>query len=271
MSKTIRVVFGTVLLLAAGAPLRAQDSTLDWSESMRPGQILEVKTVIGDVRVVLASGNEARIVATKRGRRSDFDEVEVRVVEERDGFTLCVVYDVGRAGRDGCGHGGGDHGSRGRRRSIDVEVDFEVELPAGVEFIGASVTGDVDVVDVRSDVSASSVSGNIFVTTTELGYGSTVSGDIEIEMGSVDWDRLDFHTVSGDITLSLPDGLDANVRFESLSGDFDSDFDLDVTRRRDRFIGSSIRATIGEGGRDLSFKTVSGDVRLRRNRRAAPA
>ena len=156
-------------------------------------------------------------------------------------------------------------------RSIDVEVDFEVQLPAGVEFIGTSVTGDVDVEDVRSDVSASSVSGNIYVSTSELGHGSTVSGDIEIEMGATDWRDLDFHTVSGDITLSFPDGLDADVSFESLSGDFDSDFELDVTRRRDRFIGSSIRATIGDGGRDLSFKTVSGDVRLRRSRRAPPA
>ena len=270
MGKMIRVVFGMMVLLAAGAPLRAQDSALDWSESMRSGQILEVKTVVGDVRVVLASGNEARVVATKRGRRSDFDEVEVRVVEERDGFTLCVVYGSRRGSRDGCDNSGGNDRSRGRR-SIDVEVDFEVRLPAGVEFIGASVTGDVDVEDVRSDVSVSSVSGDIYVSTSELGYGSTVSGDIDIEMGATDWSDLDFHTVSGDITLSFPDGLDANVRFESLSGEFDSDFDLDVTRRRDRFIGSSIRATIGDGGRELSFKTVSGDVRLRRNRRRPPA
>lgn len=133
------------------------------------------------------------------------------------------------------------------------------------------MTGDIDVEDVRSDVSVSSVSGDIYVSTSELGYGSTVSGDVDIEMGATDWRDLDFHTVSGDITLSFPDGLDANVRFESLSGDFDSDFDLDVTRRRDRFIGASIRATIGDGGRELSFKTVSGDVRLRRNRRAPPA
>lgn len=66
------------------------------------------------------------------------------------------------------------------RRSIDVEVDVEVQLPAGVEFIGSSVTGDVDVEDVRSDVSASSVSGDVFVSTSEVGRGSTVSGDVRL-------------------------------------------------------------------------------------------
>ncbi len=270
MGKMIRVVPGMMVLLAAFAPLSAQETALDWSESMRSGQVLEVKTVVGDVMVVLASGDEARGVATKHGRRSDFDDVEVRVVEERDGFTLCVVYGTRRGSRGECGNNGGDHRSNGRR-SFDVSVDFEVQLPAGVEFIGASVTGNVDVEDVRSDVSASSVSGDIYVSTSELAHGSTVSGDIEIEMGATDWDHLDFNTVSGDITISFPDGLDANVSFESISGDFDSDFDLNVTRRRDRFIGSSIRGTIGDGGRDLSFKTVSGDVRLRRSRRAFPA
>ena len=270
VGKMIRVVPGMMVLLAAFAPLSAQETALDWSESMRSGQVLEVKTVVGDVRVVLASGNEARVVATKHGRRSDFDDVEVRVVEERDGFTLCVVYGTRRGSRGECGNNGGDHRSNGRR-SFDVSVDFEVQLPAGVEFIGASVTGNVDVEDVRSDVSASSVSGDIYVSTSELAHGSTVSGDIEIAMGATDWDHLDFNTVSGDITISFPDGLDANVSFESISGDFDSDFDLNVTRRRDRFIGSSIRGTIGDGGRDLSFKTVSGDVRLRRSRRAFPA
>jgi len=219
----------------------------------------------------LASGNEASVVATKRGRSRDFDEVEVRVVEERDGFTFCVVYDRRNSAGDDCDNNrdGRDNSSR-NRRSMDVEVDFEVQLPAGVEFVGSSVTGDVEVEDVRSDVTATSVSGDVYVSTSELGYGTTVSGDIEIEMGATDWDDLDFHTVSGDITLSVPGGLDADVRFESLSGDFDSDFDLNVTRRRERFIGSSIRATVGNGGKGLSFKTVSGDVRLRRARRRSP-
>ncbi len=81
MGKMIRVVLGMMVLLAGGAPLRAQDSALDWSESMRRGQVLEVKTVVGDVRVA-----------------------------------------------------------------------FEVQLPAGVEFVGASVTGDLDFHTVSGDV-----------------------------------------------------------------------------------------------------------------------
>jgi DUF4097 and DUF4098 domain-containing protein YvlB len=70
--------------------------------------------------------------------------------------------------------------------------------------------------------------------------------------------------VSGDITLLLPEDLDADIEFESLSGDFRADFDVDLRSRSKRWVGSHIRGTIGDGGRRLSFNTVSGDVRLRR-------
>jgi len=93
-----------------------------------------------------------------------------------------------------------------------------------------------------------------------------VSGSIDIEMGSSDWDDLRFSTVSGDITLSLPAGLDTEVDFVSMSGDFNADFDVTITSRRERRIGSRFSGTIGDGGRRLSFHTVSGDVRLRRAR-----
>ena len=125
------------------------------------------------------------------------------------------------------------------------------------------VSGDVEARNLASEVTATSVSGDIYVSTTEVAWGTTVSGDIDIEMGSADWDDLHFSTVSGDITLSLPPGIDTEVEFESLSGDFRSDFDVRIVSRRDRWIGSRLRGTIGDGGRQLSFNTVSGDVRLR--------
>ena len=128
------------------------------------------------------------------------------------------------------------------------------------------VSGDVEARDLSSEVTATTVSGDIYISTTEVGWGTTVSGEIDIEMGSSDWDDLHFSTVSGDITLTLPPGLDTEVEFESLTGDFDADLDVRVESRRDRWIGSRFRGTIGDGGRQLSFNTVSGDVRLRQAR-----
>ena len=48
-------------------------------------------------------------------------------------------------------------------------------------------------------------------------------------IGISHWDDLHFSSVSGDITLSLPPGLDTEVEFESLSGDLDADFGVRIS------------------------------------------
>jgi len=260
---------GLVVAAASAAPANAQDGSFEWSGRMESGQVLEVRGITGSVRAELASGNTAVVTAEKHGRRSDFDEVEIRVVEDRDGYTVCAVYDW-RADEGSCSHDRDDDRGRGdNHRSIDVDVEFVVHLPAGVELVGTMVTGDIEARGVRSDVTATTVTGDVLVSTTREAWGRTVSGDMDIEMGRIHGDRR-FNTVSGDITLRLPADLDADVRFQSLSGDLDSDFSMDMTGRNDRqWIGSNIRATIGEGGPRLSLHTVSGDVRLLRGRTTA--
>ena len=143
-----------------------------------------------------------------------------------------------------------------------------VKVPAGVEFHGNVVSGDIHAEGLRSQVRANTVDGDIYVSTTEKAWGNTVSGSIEIAMESTDWSDLEFKTVSGDITLWLPAGIDTDVDFESLSGDIDSDFDITLTGRRSRrWVGANVEGYIGsKGERSLSFNTISGDVRLRRNR-----
>jgi hypothetical protein len=194
--------------------------------------------------------------------------VEIRVVEERDGYTICAVYHAHAARGKGCdgNHDGGDRADR--QHSIDVEVEYLVRVPAGVAFHGGIVSGDVRAEGMRSDVHANTVNGDIHVSTTGAVWGNTVSGSMEIEMGATDWRELEFHTVSGDITLWLPAGIDTDVDFGSLSGDLDSDFEITMTGRQSRrWVGSAVEGHIGSGGeRSLSLNTVSGDVTLRRSR-----
>lgn len=257
------------VLLGAPGPGTAQDDTFEWSGSLAPGRTLDVSSVSGDVRATPASGDVAEVVARKRGDRDDFDDVRIVVEEEADGVAICAIWHARHRERLTCHGRDGDRDHRDDdhdRHDIDVSVDFEVRLPAGVDFDGSTVSGDVDVRDVRSRVEASTVSGHVFVSTSETAWGSTVSGDIELDMGSMDWDDLRLSTVSGDITLWLPEGIGTEVEFESISGDFDSDFPVTVRRRDDRFVGMEFEGTLGDGSRDLTLKTVSGDVRLRRRR-----
>jgi hypothetical protein len=258
------VVLGGMIILSAAKPVAAQEEPFRWSGALAAGRVLEVKGVMGSVMAEPAPNGVAEVVAEKSGRSADFEDVEIRVVEAPDGVTICAVYHPEDYDDDDCDLDD-RRGRDNRRRDARVDVHFTVRVPAGVELIAGVVTGDVTVQGLRSDVSAHSVSGDVAVSTTGVVEAGSVSGSLDVEMGSLDWTRLSYNTVSGDITLRVPAGLGAEIDFESLSGDLDTDFDLVVDRRRDgRYVGSRVEGTIGDGGRSLSFHTVSGDVRVLR-------
>ncbi len=269
--RIVRVGLFISLALPASA-VHGQEDTFQWSGRMSPGQVLEVKGIVGDIRTTLAPGNQAEVIARKRGDRDDFTQVAIEMAEAGDRIVICAVYGSWNHGENRCDpnrdRDRGEDEREHRDVNIDVEVDFEVRLPAGVAFDGTMVSGDVNAEGLRSDITATTVDGGISVVTTGRAWANTVSGDIEVDMGDFSGGDLDFRTVSGDITLWLPPDFSADVEFNSLSGDFDTDFEMNVRSQRERrWVGSRVQGTIGDGGRELSINTVSGDVHLYRARR----
>src|SRR5436309_10524737 len=253
------LLISSALLLSAFATATAQD--FNWHGRIAAGKRLEVKGVSGDIRAVLASGAEAVVNARKHARRSDPDEVEIKVVESNDGVTICAVYPTPARARRENSCEPGDHWSSSTDNN-DVTVDFEVQVPAGIEFNGQTVNGEMSAEGLKADVRASTVNGSVKVTTTGLAEASTVNGSVYVEMGRADWtDDLEFSTVNGGLTLVLPAGLNAEVRASSVNGDLVTDYPLTVTGR---FSKHRMQGTIGSGGRSLNLSTVNGEIRLRK-------
>jgi hypothetical protein len=269
---SIRTVLGAALLALLAIPTsgaQAQDDTFEWSGRMSSGQTLEIRGIVGEIRATLASGSTAAVVARKRGDSDDFHQVAVEMAEDGGTIIICAVYGQWNHGEGRCHPDHRDWDDDDRRRKnvdMDVEVEYEVRVPAGVDFEGMMVTGDIRAEELGSDVSVNTVTGHISVTTTGRAWANSVSGNIEVAMGDFSGGDLDFQTVSGDITLWLPGDFSADVDFNSLSGDFDTDFDLNIQKKRGRWVGMTLEGTIGGGGRDLKLNTVSGDVELWRAR-----
>src|SRR5262245_19892055 len=250
-----------VLSLAAVSVAGAQGADFNWHGRIAKGKRLEIKGVNGDVRAVFATGAEAVVNAAKHSRRSDPDDVEIKVVEHEDGITICAVYPTPPRARheNTCEPGDRWHSST---EDNDVTVDFEVQVPAGVEFNGQTVNGEMSAEGLKADVKASTVNGSVRVTTTGLAEASTVNGSVYVEMGRVDWtDDLEFTTVNGKITLILPSQLSTEVRASTVNGEIESDYPVLVTGK---FGPRRMRGTIGSGGRSLNLSTVNGEIRLRK-------
>lgn len=256
----------TTLLLSLAAPLLlatpavAQD--FHWNGRLAAGKRLEIRGVNGSIRALAASGDEIDVTAKKTARRSDPDEVEIKVVPSEEGVTICAVYPTPRRARHENRCEPGDDWSSSTENN-DVTVDFTIKLPAGIVFDGRTVNGDVDAENLGADASVSTVNGSVDVSAAGHVEATTVNGSIRATMGRADWSGdAEFSTVNGGITLTLPDGVSTEVRAETVNGDLETDFPLTVSGR---FGPRHMRGTIGGGGnRTLELSTVNGSIRIRK-------
>lgn len=254
-------VLAAPLLKAATIAERSAQGGEDfhWSWKVPAGKSLEIEGVNGAIHAVAASGDRVEVSARKHARRSDPGKVTIEVLEHEGGVTLCVRYpDRGWGRRNECAPNGKSHMST---HDNDVQVDFEVRVPAGVRFVARTVNGGVDVESLDGPVEARTVNGSIVVSTRRLAVASTVNGSIRAAFGSTSWDGpLEFTTVNGGITLDLAAQVNADVEAGTVNGAIETDFPITV---QGRFNRRHLEGTIGKGGPRLKLSTVNGSIRLR--------
>ncbi|MCI8332437.1 MAG: DUF4097 domain-containing protein [Clostridiales bacterium] len=119
-----------------------------------------------------------------------------------------------------------------------------------------TVSGDLQCLNMQTalaDVEA--VSADIEMTGNIGGLDiDIVSGECVIDNEIMPYE-IDFDGVSGDFTMSMPDGNGFNLKHDKVSGDFYCDFPT---------IHESGRYSYGDGSANYNFDIVSGDVTLNR-------
>jgi hypothetical protein len=255
--KTARAATIAAFGIILAAPAVAQDQW-QWNGRVDAGKLIEIKGINGGIRAVAANGNEVRVQATKNARRSDPDSVTFEVVPHADGITICAIYPA-RRGTNECRPG---EGGRMNVENNDVKVEWVVQVPRGVNFVARTINGSIEASGLPASVNAVTVNGPINISTAGIARATSVNGDIEVSLGRADWSQgLRFSTTNGEITITLPGDLNAEVTASTVNGDIDTEFPLQV---RGRFGPKRISGTIGSGGRTLSLNTVNGDITIRR-------
>lgn len=121
-----------------------------------------------------------------------------------------------------------------------------------------TVSGKIEGKEHQVDVlEAESTSGSIgFDGTYQKIDASTISGKIEIDSTVCPADA-EFSSVSGSVTLSMPESKGFEVSYESLSGNFESEFGSST--------GKSGRMVYGDGSASLRFSSTSGNIRIEKS------
>lgn len=135
------------------------------------------------------------------------------------------------------------------------------------------VTGDVDANTVSGAVEAQGINGRLNFNTVSgdltLADGwlerldaNTVSGDVTADIDLDPLGGMQITTVSGEVTLRLPAGADAQVNLHSMAGDVRSEFA--ELRRSEAPASRSVSGSLGAGSGHVSVTAMSGRVMLLR-------
>jgi DUF4097 and DUF4098 domain-containing protein YvlB len=238
----LSIITSLAVLVVAGTA-----SAQDFNKSYRiaSGGQIHISNISGDVRVSGYDGDSIIVNGMKKGRDSDKVEVEDKSTDSR--VDIGVRYP--------------------KRCDCDASIRFEVQVPRSMSYVFdgiSSVSGDVEISGVTGRVHASAVSGDVRVKNVSGAVSaSAVSGDVEVTV-----DRLEaasdmkFSSVSGDVSVSVPSSLDAEVELSSFSGSIKTDFPIEV-RNEKHGSRSSARGKVGDGSTRLTMSSVSGDLSLR--------
>ena len=250
MKATIRKALGVVLaaLFVASPPAPAATAEGEraalrfpqeghFSRALHVGEsgVLDLSNVSGNITIRGAPGGEIQIEAQKIGNPSS---VDIEVSQTGDRVRVETEYREGTNQR--------------------VSVDFSITVPYGTAVSAKSVSGDVEVHDVRGETHAESVSGDVTLTQVErLLVAKSVSGDVSVASATSQAEP-EIASVSGDVVVSELGAPKLTV--SSVSGD------VRLTGTRcERASVESVSGTIhysgtfAAGGR-YEFRSHSGDV-----------
>jgi DUF4097 and DUF4098 domain-containing protein YvlB len=245
---------------------------------------LDVDNVDGTIQVVGDNGNTIRVEGERIARAEDQQALDrakrdVKLdVNEKDGIAQLYVNGPFRDN----GHSSADHGFHIHfdEHEYEVTYNFTIHVPRDTALRLRTVNGDVKTEETRGKFDIHGVNGSVTMTGI-AGSGTlrTVNGRTAVSFRENPREPSDFQTVNGAIEASFPPNFSADLRLKTVNGQAYTDFEATALlpstaqsgdRRNGKFVyrtnhTSSVR--IGSGGPELSFETVNGDIRIKKESR----
>ena len=247
----------------ASAQQQEQTSDFRWGERIEAGRTVKISNINGVVTVNAGSGDRVEVTAVKRWRRGDPSRVKIYAARENGDIRICPLYED----RDDCNDNGRRTDWRRRDRNDnyddDVQIDFTVIVPRGVNVEAAAVNGPVSVSGATESLSATTVNGDV---TVESGRGrlaaTTVSGTVHATVLTRPTD-MEFTTVNGNVIVELASSIGVDVDMTTVNGNLHTDYDIVV--RNGRWNPFNLSAHIGPaGGPRMRLTTVNGNAELKK-------
>jgi hypothetical protein len=241
---------------------------------------LTVDIFLGSITVVGDGGSDIRMVVNERVEAADRTwleraraEATLEIARRPEGILVCADGPF----RDPAECTEWAQGLRREREHYRVIYDIELRVPRSLDVTVATVEGHLSVSDVRGRLDVSGVQGPVeIVGATGPLKAGTVSGRLYVRFAGNPPADCSFSAIDGPIDVGFEKGLSADLSFETMSGEVLTDFDHEILppvarRSESRSDGTTWRLEVdsairvGRGGPHHRFKSISGDILIRRN------
>jgi hypothetical protein len=301
----MRVAAAAAAWIMANAFVLAQGDgnrvTVPFSDPSRPGTV-KADLFHGGIRVRPADGREVivrtddPIVTTRDGRETPVPQrpetAGLRRLTQRSGLWIEEENNMMRVST---------------RRLMDGK-DVELQVPARTNLILSTVNGDAIVVEgIEGAIEVTSVNGEIRLTDVSgTVVANATNGNVRVTLRQVTPEKpMSFTSFHGNVDVTLPAAVKANLKLRSDQGEVYTDFDVQIQRQRTTStsvqvppvppvpptppapprdgpnprprpirggrgtrveVDTSIAGTVNGGGPEFELRTFNGDVYLRKGR-----
>ncbi|HKV91349.1 MAG TPA: hypothetical protein VJW20_02245 [Candidatus Angelobacter sp.] len=264
----------TVAAILIGQPLRGQSGNrvnVPISDPTRPVS-LRAHLLNGSITVKGADVKEVTVEAKSRGEdsgregRSERSQGMKHIPMTSTGLNVEAENNQVRVSTDSVQH------------TVDLIITVPVHTSVSLQTVNngnilvTGVDGELDVNDVNGEVDLKNISGNA--------VAHALNGHVVATFNRVDpAKQMAFSSLNGDIDVTFPADLKANVSMRTDNGEVYSDFDINLasstpqqTVEDDRGKGGkyrvkidkNVKGTINGGGQEIQFKNFNGNIYIRK-------
>jgi hypothetical protein len=266
-------------------------ATVPLSDPSRPGTV-KVSLLNGGISVVGYDGKEIVVEARSRGGdngdgdNSDEDrdpDAEERRAKRKD--KTAGMHRLQAAG-SGLSIEEEDNVVRVEVGNFSTTVDLQIQVPRQTSLeLGSVNDGDIKVEGVSGEIEVNNTNGAVSITDAS---GSVVAhalnGEVVVSFVKVDPQKsMSFSSMNGDIDVTFPADVHADLRLKSDNGEIYSDFDIvtktrsnpevdekssrrgDKNKHRVRF-DRAVVGSLNGGGPEIRFETFNGDIFVRKHK-----
>jgi len=237
------------------------------SDPSRPARV-KASLINGGITVKVHDGKDIIVEAHLRGREDSEDE-------DRPGPKRLAIATTGLNVEEE--NNEVNIGTDALMRTIDLVIQVPVHTSLHLRAINngdivvSGVDGELDVDDVNGSVTLNNIAGSA--------VAHALNGKLIASFTRVNQKPMAFSSLNGDIDVTFPADLKANVSLRSDNGDVFSDFDVNMTPQSSQpvvedgrnhggkykvKIDKTVRGSINGGGPELQFTNFNGQIYIRK-------